>query len=340
MSSPGTFDARPTSPIPPLSAHDAPRYLDRPAPTNMSPPYTRALHVSAPDPHRYPPHPSPMLMSPPGLHAPDALRYSAQSQPALSTCAGMTSTPDSALGQDVPPSISSVMQHQHPLMGSSWPSEVSVRAQPLEVPMLRSTPPQHMQQSALSYSSAMDMLPSKGISAVAVAQPPAIYARGKADTPPAADCSNNGFQTQPNPVDQYLLHRNRLPPPLSPRLVYGDGKVQSPLAAPAGYDLCHTEHREQRFLSDVNRHAPARAMTTCMLPFSDGVARPRLPPLSEVLGKDYQIALSPTGAHKNSDVQPASAGAAAADHFALPLSRRKDSFRDEVSKMLAHDGLH
>ncbi|KAJ2685022.1 hypothetical protein IWW39_004533, partial [Coemansia spiralis] len=71
----------------------------------------------------------------------------------------------------------------------------------------------------------------------------------------------------------------------------------------------------------------------------NGVARPRLPPLSEILGKDYQIALSPNGAHTNSDTLPAF-GRAAPDHFATHLSRRKDSFRDEVSKMLAHDGLH
>ncbi|KAJ2756512.1 hypothetical protein GGI19_000786 [Coemansia pectinata] len=226
MSALGNFDVRPTSPLPPLSAHDAPRYLDRPPPTNMSPPYTHSLHACAPDSHRYPQPHSPMLMSPlpPGLHAPDTRRHPPQSQPPLSTSAGIASAPDSAFGQDVPPSVSSVMQH-HPPTSSNWPSEVPVR-----------------------HSS-------------------------------------------------------------------GDVDRHAP------------------------RHAPERAMTTCMLPFSDGVARPRLPPLSEILGKEYQIALSPNGAHTISDTQPASGGAAS-DHFALPLSRRKDSFRDEVSKMLAHDGLH
>ncbi|KAJ2061624.1 hypothetical protein GGI17_002997 [Coemansia sp. S146] len=343
MSAPSNFDVRPTSPLPPLSAHDAPRYLDRPPPTNVSPPYTHSLHACAPDSHRYPQPHSPMLMSPlpPGLHAPDNRRHPPQSQPPLSTSAGIASAPDSAFGQDVPPSISSVMQH-HPPTSSSWPSEVPVRVQPLEAPILRSTPPQHMQQPAQSYSSAspyaVDMLPSKGISAVAVAQPPAIYARRKADTPPTADCSStSGFQTQPVPADQYLLHQSRIPQPQSPRL------AQSSLATPGSYDLCHTEHRKQHSSGDIDRHAPRhapeRVMTTCMLPFSDGVARPRLPPLSEILGKEYQIALSPNGAHTISDTQPASGGAAS-DHFALPLSRRKDSFRDELSKMLAHDGLH
>ncbi|KAJ2051671.1 hypothetical protein GGI08_005210 [Coemansia sp. S2] len=341
MSASGNFDVRPTSPLPPLSAHDAPRYL-----TNMSPPHTHSSHASAPDSHRYPQPHSPMLMSPlpPGLHAPDNRRHPPQSHQPLSTGTGVHSAPDSAFGQDVPPSISSVMQ-QHPPTSSNWPSEVPARVQPLEVPIQRSTPPQHMQQSAQSYSSAspyaMDMLPSKGISTVAEAQPSAIYARRKADTPPTVDCSSgSGFQTQPVPADQYLLHQSRQPQPQSPRL------VQSSLATPASYEPCHTQHRkqhQQHSSTDANhhtpRHAPERAMTTCMLPFSDGVARPRLPPLSEILGKEYQIALSPNSAHTNADTQPASAGAAA-DHFVLPLSRRKDSFRDEVSKMLAHDGLH
>ncbi|KAJ2493072.1 hypothetical protein IWW37_000899 [Coemansia sp. RSA 2050] len=362
MPAPGTFDARPTSPVPPLSAQDSTLcYLDCPAPSNMSPQYSHS--------HRYPPHHSPMLMSPipPGLHAPDELCRN----PPLPTGTGAVSATDPAFGQaivpqDAPPSISSVVQH-HPLRSSAWASELPGRAQPLDAPpALRSTPPQHMQQPAQSHSCAppyaMDMPPSKGISAVALAQPPAIYARRKADTPPTADCSNNsgsgsGFQTQPAPADQHqhqhqhqhLLHRNRLPLLQSPRLVYDSGQAQSPLTSPMSYDLCHTEHRKQHqlhSLGDIDCHAPRhasseRAMTTaCVLPFSDGVARPRLPPLSEILGNDYQmIALSPNGAHTSTDVLPAFGGAAP-DHFALPLSRRKDSFRDEVSKMLAHDGLH
>ncbi|KAJ2015962.1 hypothetical protein GGH91_002641, partial [Coemansia sp. RSA 2671] len=126
MSAPGSFDARPTSPIPPLSAHDAPRYLDCPAPSNMAPQYSHS--------HRYPPHHSPMLMSP------------------LPAGTGIASVTDSAFGQviapqDVPPSISSMAQH-HPPRNSNWTSETPVRAQPLEAPpVLRSTPPQHMQQS-------------------------------------------------------------------------------------------------------------------------------------------------------------------------------------------------
>ncbi|KAJ1823413.1 hypothetical protein LPJ60_001575 [Coemansia sp. RSA 2675] len=233
MSAPGSFDARPTSPIPPLSAHDAPRYLDCPAPSNMAPQYSHS--------HRYPPHHSPMLMSP------------------LPAGTGIASVTDSAFcqviaPQDVPPSISSMAQH-HPPRNSNWTSETPVRAQPLEAPpVLRSTPPQHMQQS-------------------------------------------------------------------------------------------HRKQHQLHSLGDIDCHAPRHAsseravVTTCLLPFSNGVARPRLPPLSEILGKDYQIALSPNGAHTNSDTLPAFGGAAP-DHFATQLSRRKDSFRDEVSKMLAHDGLH
>ncbi|KAJ2638408.1 hypothetical protein GGF44_002802, partial [Coemansia sp. RSA 1694] len=341
ISAPASYDAQPTSPLLPLSAHDAPRYLGRPfcrpqspfspTPATIPSPYSRPLHGSAPDSHRYPPRHSPMLMSP---------------NSAFDQVAAL---------QDAPPSISSVAQSHPQFMGpaaaAAWPSETSARAPALEAPAMRSTPPQHMQQSAQSYSSAppyaLEMLPPKGppSAGVAVAHPPppAIYARGKADTPPTADRSsssnnNSGFQTQPTPSEQSLLRRNGALPQ-SPRLAHDD------VSSSVSYDFCRSEHMaqsdacggEDRYAS---RHAPPeRAMSTCTLPFSDGVARPRLPPLSELLGKDYQHAMPSSGMQTGADTQ-LGGGGSMSDRFVQPLSRRKDSFRDEVSKMLAHEGLH
>ncbi|KAJ2444142.1 hypothetical protein GGF42_006401 [Coemansia sp. RSA 2424] len=115
--------------------------------------------------------------------------------------------------------------------------------------------------------------------------------------------------------------------------------------AQVSYDFCRSEHMaqsnacggEDRYAS---RHAPPeRDMSACTLPFSDGVARPRLPPLSELLGKDYQHAMPSSGMQASADTQ-LGGGGSVSDRFVQPLSRRKDSFRDEVSKMLAHEGLH
>ncbi|KAJ2890549.1 hypothetical protein IWW38_004071 [Coemansia aciculifera] len=294
----GGYDAQPTSPRPPLSAHDAPRYLGPPLfcpQSPFSPPaHQPPVHGGPPDPHRYPPRHSPMLMSP----------DSAFDQ--------------SAVLSDGPPLISSVMQNRQPPMGSApWSSEA---------PAMRSTPPQHMQQSAQPYFS----VSPKGVPTTA-AQAPAIYARGKADTPPTADCSNSGFQTQPTTSEQSLpLHRH-CTLPQSPRLAH------SPLASPVGYDLCRAEHKSMMAFNSGNH------MSNCILPFSDGVARPRLPPLSEILGKDHHHGMTSSGSsimQTVADVHSGVGGGSLPDRFVQPLSRRKDSFRDEVSKMLAHEGLH
>ncbi|KAJ2475194.1 hypothetical protein EV174_005365 [Coemansia sp. RSA 2320] len=284
--------------------------------------------------HRYPPRHSPMLISPllpPGQHASEPRRITMPPTAAASTPDPVSEyalPPDAA-----PPPISSQAQQLHPSAGAAWPPEALVHPQALAAPALRSTPPQHMRQSAQFHASASPYAPEmRPSAAVAPSHPPAIYASAKADTPPA-DAS--GFQTQPTaaPDARQQLH-------LHP---------QSPSSPPlkqlhsSEYDRQHLRSREQPAPYDANpyvppRHAPERALSAGTLPFSDGVARPRLPPLSEILGKDYQLVLSPSaGPHPHLDSH---SSAGMPDRYPLPVAQHKDSFRNEVSKMLAHESLH
>ncbi|KAJ2162202.1 hypothetical protein GGF46_000819 [Coemansia sp. RSA 552] len=80
------------------------------------------------------------------------------------------------------------------------------------------------------------------------------------------------------------------------------------------------------------------------LPFSDGLSRPRLPPLSEVLGKDYQLILSPSDGGSSVPLRPpaadpaAAATVAAATHFGLAPPHRRDTFAGEAPRVHAYEG--
>ncbi|KAJ2515290.1 hypothetical protein H4217_005266 [Coemansia sp. RSA 1939] len=107
--------------------------------------------------------------------------------------------------------------------------------------------------------------------------------------------------------------------------------------------------RSPRELSSHHAHIPAGApvsptMISKPLPFtSNGTLRPRLPPLSEVLGKDYRMVMSPSSNNNNNndnggsaqnvaDKHPMSSSiplsATPMDHYSQPGLRRRDSFRD------------
>ncbi|KAJ2664863.1 hypothetical protein IWW48_000477 [Coemansia sp. RSA 1200] len=107
--------------------------------------------------------------------------------------------------------------------------------------------------------------------------------------------------------------------------------------------------RSPREPGSHHAHIPAGApvsptMISKPLPFtSNGTLRPRLPPLSEVLGKDYRMVMSPNSSINNNndnggsaqnvaDKHPMSSSiplsATAMDHYSQPGLRRRDSFRD------------
>ncbi|KAJ2615796.1 hypothetical protein H4S08_001066 [Coemansia sp. RSA 1365] len=78
-------------------------------------------------------------------------------------------------------------------------------------------------------------------------------------------------------------------------------------------------------------HSPSQP-----LPFSDGLSRPRLPPLSEVLGKDYQL-IMPSGADGGDPSAAKESALPVPSSFAPP--HRKDTFASEVSHMRSHENI-
>ncbi|KAJ2850762.1 hypothetical protein IWW36_001657 [Coemansia brasiliensis] len=177
--------------------------------------------------------------------------------------------------------------------------------------------PQHMHASAQSYTSASahahDMqLPS----ADALRNTPAIYARREADAASSrsttvssigAGCARRPSQhTSPlqHPKDMLALSSpvqhpaSHLPP------APGDQAMTAPIPSSSSFARPSRDYKPDCV-------EPVSAQP---LPFSDGKSRPRLPPLTEVLGKDYQQIMSP-GCDSSNRVS---------SHFGVPASHHKD----------------
>ncbi|KAJ1666836.1 hypothetical protein IW140_002509 [Coemansia sp. RSA 1813] len=104
----------------------------------------------------------------------------------------------------------------------------------------------------------------------------------------------------------------------------------------------HCSPRESRsFTAQATVASVSPIAMSRPLPFtSNGTSRPQLPPLSEVLGKDYRQMMSPGNSNDNNgggvqdvaDKRPVSSSmslsATGVDHLLQPIPRRRDSFRD------------
>ncbi|KAJ1742795.1 hypothetical protein LPJ68_001585 [Coemansia sp. RSA 1086] len=161
-----------------------------------------------------------------------------------------------------------------------------------------STAPQHMHASAQSYTSASahahDMqLPSTD----ALRNTPAIYARRETDAASSRSttASSTGCARRPSQHTSPLQHPKDMLALSSP--------VPHPAAhlPPASAEQAMTAPipSSSSFARPSHEHKPdykpdcAEPVSAQPLPFSDGKSRPRLPPLTEVLGKDYQQIMSP-----------------------------------------------
>ncbi|KAJ2800273.1 hypothetical protein H4R20_004123 [Coemansia guatemalensis] len=249
-----------------------------------------------------------------------------------------------------------------PLAGPEIAANAPAR-QPAINPPQGSTAPQHMHASAQSY--ARGMQPGRHD---APAHTSAIYARPMGDAassrssssgcgnPGAADCAGGFSQLTPpalhaadahvlsSPVQQNAgyapateLPRTAPIPSSSAFTARGGG------TRPPGLQHQHPHAGDASEYGDLHGHrsyAPPTADSTVSshpssqpLPFSDGLSRPRLPPLSEVLGKDYQLIL-PSGTDGG---EPAAAKDPALPGLTPP--HRKDTFASEVSRMCTRENI-
>ncbi|KAJ2083202.1 hypothetical protein H4R24_001032 [Coemansia sp. RSA 988] len=255
-----------------------------------------------------------------------------------------------------------------PEMAANTPSQQSAIKPPQG-----STAPQHMHASAQSYARSMQLAchDAPMHTSAIYARPAGDAASSRSSSsgcgnPGAADCAGRFNQFTPpalhaadahvlsSPVQQnggYApateLPRTAPIPSSSAFASYArhtsdcrdsGGTRQPDLQAQHPHAGDASEYREQY---GHRSYAPSLAADSAAsshppsqpLPFSDGLSRPRLPPLSEVLGKDYQLIL-PSGTD--------GAGSVVAKDPALPnltSSHRKDIFSSEVSRMRTHENI-
>ncbi|KAJ2501687.1 hypothetical protein GGH96_001760 [Coemansia sp. RSA 1972] len=198
-----------------------------------------------------------------------------------------------------------------------------------------STAPQHMHPSAQPYTSAYAYAQDMHASTDASRHTPAIYARRETDVTSSRSSSSSNVDagrrlSQHTPP---LLPMD--PPPLSSPVplhaeytrAAADQAMTAPIPSTAAFsshklssDSAH-EYRPYA-VSSAKYVEPASAPA---LPFSEGGSRPRLPPLSEVLGKDYQLILSPNG--------DGPSRTEASSQFGAQTPLRKDAFSSDSSRV-------
>ncbi|KAJ1833749.1 hypothetical protein LPJ63_002508 [Coemansia sp. RSA 2711] len=201
-----------------------------------------------------------------------------------------------------------------------------------------STVPQHMQPSAQSYTSASAYAPHmQPASTDAAAHTPAIYARKEPDVASSRSSSSSAGAMpgarRPSRLSPCAADAMALSSPVQPHAAAAaaDQAMTAPIPSAAAFSA-HARaaaDRPHEFRPyTVGRPDYAEPVSAPPpLPFSDGASRPRLPPLSEVLGKDYQQILAPNG-----DGPGRPAAAVAASHYGMP-PRHKDAFSSEASRI-------
>ncbi|KAJ2603166.1 hypothetical protein GGF39_000304 [Coemansia sp. RSA 1721] len=171
---------------------------------------------------------------------------------------------------------------------------------------LGSAAPQPLHPSAQSYESASSYASAmQSQSTAAETHIPAIYARRDADTAvqDAAGFARANPQppalTPATPVKLFVDPRapsQPLPEPahkFAPRPLH-DPPMTVPVVSPPVF--VHAQHDSRLYsVRSADRPWSPTSASAKPLPFSDGASRPKLPPLSEVFGKDYQSVRSPGG---------------------------------------------
>lgn len=186
-------------------------------------------------------------------------------------------------------------------------------------------------QSRSGQSSAQSMQHSGKTAAIHTSPPPPeIYARRKADTAnfqtqtKQEHCPDSGVGTlsllsSPPPTATEATTDNVLEGQAFDRR---HGKM--PLSAP----IPSSSSFPSSAVTATKDQQDALSFESQQLPFTDNSVRPRLPPLSEILGDDY---------HKQQTSRTTTTAISLLDkHSQQQQSLHKDSFRDELSKMIAH----
>ncbi|KAJ2452853.1 hypothetical protein EV183_002662 [Coemansia sp. RSA 2336] len=256
------------------------------------------IHAQGPPP---PPHSGlPPMRSPPFGHAPQHPSH-APGGPARHRSGSHYHPFAYAHRGAAPEQPGTYAAHPHQLpsgrmrMAAPMASTSSARPE-LEKQGLGSTAPQHMHASAQSYTSASahahDMqLPSTD----ALRNTPAIYARRETDAASSrsttassvgAGCTRQHTSPLQHPKDTLALsspvpHSAAHLPPAP-----AEQAMTAPIPSSSSFARPSLEHRP-------DKPGCAEPVSAQPLPFSDGKSRPRLPPLTEVLGKDYQQIMSP-----------------------------------------------
>ncbi|KAJ2346741.1 hypothetical protein GGF43_004919 [Coemansia sp. RSA 2618] len=206
-----------------------------------------------------------------------------------------------------------------------------------------STAPQHMHASAQSYTSASANAHDMQLASTdASRHTPAIYARRETDVASSRSSSSSGGcgiagagrrLSQQTPPLHSALDAAGLSSPMQPHSDYPRAGAEQAMTAPipstAAFPLqkhpSDHPHEYRPYALARAEHAEPATAPAQPLPFSDGVSRPRLPPLSEVLGKDYQLILSP------GSEAPGRANALASQFGGPAPPLRKDTFASEAS---------
>ncbi|KAJ1798644.1 hypothetical protein LPJ56_006765, partial [Coemansia sp. RSA 2599] len=183
---------------------------------------------------------------------------------------------------------------------------------------LGSAAPQPLHPSAQSYESASSYAAGmQSQSKAAEMHIPAIYARndtdiaGRRDSDIAAGFARAMPQpplslTPATPSQHYAsapTNAHKRDQPLSSPIheisaerPFNDPSMTVPVASPPVFNHAQLDSRLYAVRSPGRPWSPSSASSK-PLPFSDGASRPKLPPLSEIFGKDYQSVRSPGGLH-------------------------------------------
>ncbi|KAJ1731604.1 hypothetical protein LPJ61_002457 [Coemansia biformis] len=246
-------------------------------------------------------------------HQPAAMSLSGSTAPQLMHPSAQSYTSASAYAQDVQPASTDASTHAPAIYADPGMDIVSSRSTSITASTTASSP--GAGSAAEDGAFGQHVLHTPGPDNLALSSP---VQPSRGGCPTAAELS----MTAPIPSSsafsgqqQQQQHR-----PHRPQLLASEEAGRGGAADPAPYGLA----------AAADRAKPSRASPR-PLPFSDGVSRPQLPPLSEVFGKDYQLLLSPGGRAAGPAVDPA--------HFDLAARRRTDPFPGEVPRIHAQDSM-